>query len=78
MSEIPVPTTADVRAAIKTYLVHPAEFDAWLAEHDAATWKTGHDAGWTARHDDALAGWTPSGPHESDAVNPHLTPKEKS
>ena len=46
---------------------HIAELEA----ERATAWDMGHDAGWSARHDDALSGWMPSGPHESDAVNPY-------
>lgn len=52
-----------------------AEFDRWLAAHDAEVaakaWDEGHDAGWNSRHDDAIRGWMSSGVHESDAENPY-------
>lgn len=52
-----------------------AEFDRWLAAHDAEVkaeaWNEGHNEGWESRHDDATAGFTPSGVHESDAKNPY-------
>jgi len=43
----------------------------WLAEAKAEAWDEGHSAGWADRDDDATAGWTPSGEHESGAINPY-------
>lgn len=40
-------------------------------EREAEAWDEGHNAGWNSRNDDAVAGWMPSGPHESDAKNPY-------
>lgn len=54
-----------------------------LREHDALrevkaeAWDEGHDAGWEDRHQDALAGWMTSGPHESEAVNPYREEQDR-
>jgi hypothetical protein len=50
---------------------HSSQFDRWLASVKAEAWDEGHDSGWESRHEDALAGFMPSGPHESDAQNPY-------
>tara|TARA_R110000822_G_C15109043_1_gene472743 strand:- start:78 stop:341 length:264 start_codon:yes stop_codon:yes gene_type:complete len=48
-----------------------AEFDRWLAVVKAEAWDEGHKEGWESRHDDATAGFMPSGVHQSDAKNPY-------
>lgn len=50
---------------------YEAEFNRWLNAIKAEAWDEGHDAGWASRHEDALIGWVPSDPHESDARNPY-------
>ena len=48
-----------------------------LREMKAEAWDEGHDTGWEDRHQDALAGWMTSGPHESEAVNPYREEQDR-